>query len=715
MAGVIANSTAAAATATASVVATTVSSQQPTSAAVEYLFERLIRALRSRISRLPRHIYVFDFDNTLFRTPEPNPHLWTPPSIGRLRSEEIGWYHDPLPLLTVHSEMKRRVRNAASSDNGTLGVDNGSERRSNRDGGLDEFWNSNVVEKAVHAHRNEDALSVLLTGRGEIVFREILGKLVNEMPIAPQPSSSQTSSSQPSSSATATVTATSTTEEIVRELFDLMILKERVVCESNGNEPLNTLKFKQRVLETLADTFGNPSLELFEVYEDREHHAAGIQATLDELAQSGRLSGAGAGTGAKQPTVRVVLVDKPSFQLDVQTEWHLCSYLIHKFNKRRFPNYPLPLLPFKSSTAADEPAQLPIGSMVIEPQVQSVSVTLPYRMRRRLLQRLYSMGYRDLPVNVDSGTGSIVTTQGWRGTNGRVYLTPYEAATTMVDKTGATVPAPLIPEELAAVLQLNQQHLDAHSLYKLIGIDCSVWDSEADLLATVKSQIESDSDPAESSTSLLHHKRALSITPTPTPSAGNTSQQQTSASSAEQVSMVCDIVVDALAIVPNELILARVRRIGPSYSSATNNRMYTFTDNHPYIVVASNTRAVQRTAQLVSSTSDTPDILHPYVYQPFPNGQTVKLTGCMVQANSQLNLRVVEPPPPPVKPPVFIKVGKAVLETRPDITGAHIGRVVKAVTMELEERGLENVEENETEIKELIALFCNKLYPLPAE
>lgn len=34
---------------------------------------------------MPHTMYVFDFDGTLFRSPEPNPRLWQGTFIGKLR------------------------------------------------------------------------------------------------------------------------------------------------------------------------------------------------------------------------------------------------------------------------------------------------------------------------------------------------------------------------------------------------------------------------------------------------------------------------------------------------------------------------------------------------------------------------------------------------------------------------------------------------------
>src|SRR4051794_30270738 len=52
-------------------------------------------------------INIFDFDGTLFSSPEPNPAIWENRLIGYLRDENIifkGWYQDKRSLSFEHQE-----------------------------------------------------------------------------------------------------------------------------------------------------------------------------------------------------------------------------------------------------------------------------------------------------------------------------------------------------------------------------------------------------------------------------------------------------------------------------------------------------------------------------------------------------------------------------------------------------------------------------------
>lgn len=83
------------------------------------------------ISRL----FVFDFDSTLFRSPEPSPALWCPRSTGWLMSS--GWFHVPETLDPP-------------------GVPHSPG---------DEWFDETVLKTAREALRRNDTLCILLTGR----------------------------------------------------------------------------------------------------------------------------------------------------------------------------------------------------------------------------------------------------------------------------------------------------------------------------------------------------------------------------------------------------------------------------------------------------------------------------------------------------------------------------------------------------------------------
>ncbi|KAI1744812.1 hypothetical protein F4680DRAFT_166587 [Xylaria scruposa] len=160
-------------------------------------------------------IHVYDFDNTLFQTPLPNPRLWNSGTLGRLGSPDIfvngGWWHDSRIL-------------AATGD----GVEREEPRAWNG------WWNEKIVELVQLSMRQKDALCVLLTGRGERGFSDLIKRIVTSKGLE----------------------------------FDLIGLKPEV---GPNNERFNdTMHFKQAFLRTVIETYKHA--QEMRIYEDRPKH-----------------------------------------------------------------------------------------------------------------------------------------------------------------------------------------------------------------------------------------------------------------------------------------------------------------------------------------------------------------------------------------------------------------------------------------------------------
>ncbi|KAG0207796.1 DTW domain-containing protein 1 [Mortierella sp. GBA30] len=100
-------------------------------------------------------VNVFDFDQTLFQSPLPNPALWDPSFLGILTSWNYcgtGWWHNP----------------------GTLEL--GPETEATCWKG---WWNEDIVNKVKESSKNPGCLTVLLTGRNGPTFGQKLIEMVN--------------------------------------------------------------------------------------------------------------------------------------------------------------------------------------------------------------------------------------------------------------------------------------------------------------------------------------------------------------------------------------------------------------------------------------------------------------------------------------------------------------------------------------------------------
>ncbi|RFU80801.1 hypothetical protein TARUN_1458 [Trichoderma arundinaceum] len=191
-----------------------------------------------------RVLHVYDFDNTcafapcpflntngldfganfkktpVFKTPMPNPSLWTGPTIGLLATQEAftngGWWHDNRIL-------------AATGD--------GAEKEEKR--AWEGWWNEKVADLVKLSTKQPDALCVLLTGRSEHGFGELIKRMVTSKGLE----------------------------------FDMVSLKPRV-SPSNQNFQ-NTMHFKQLFFEALMETYRDAAE--IKVYEDRPRHTKGFR------------------------------------------------------------------------------------------------------------------------------------------------------------------------------------------------------------------------------------------------------------------------------------------------------------------------------------------------------------------------------------------------------------------------------------------------------
>ncbi|KAF7562419.1 hypothetical protein G7046_g1690 [Stylonectria norvegica] len=167
-----------------------------------------------------KSLHVYDFDNTLFKTPLPNPSLWNGPTIGTLSSQEVfvngGWWHDS------------RILSATGE-----GVDKEHPRA------WDGWWNDTIVDLVRLSMQQKDALCVLLTGRSEKGFAELIKKMVASKGLE----------------------------------FDMVGLKPQV--SPTNQRFTTTMHFKQLFLEALMETYKDA--DEIRVYEDRPKHTKGFR------------------------------------------------------------------------------------------------------------------------------------------------------------------------------------------------------------------------------------------------------------------------------------------------------------------------------------------------------------------------------------------------------------------------------------------------------
>lgn len=230
-------------------------------------------------------IHVYDFDNTLFKTPLPNPKLWNGPTIGLLANPDVlngGWWHDSRILsATGGGILKEEPR------------------------GWEGWWNEKVVELVQLSMRQKDALTVLLTGRSESGFADLVKRMAASRGLE----------------------------------FDMVSLKPTV--GPDGQRFASTMNFKQIFLGALMETF--KEAKEIRVYEDRPKHVKGFRDFMTEYNVRLNEIVAAAGNGGPPPnrqpiTSEVIHVAELGTNLDPVIEVAEVQHLINAHNAQVVSN-----------------------------------------------------------------------------------------------------------------------------------------------------------------------------------------------------------------------------------------------------------------------------------------------------------------------------------------------------------------------------------------
>jgi len=147
-----------------------------------------------------RAIHVYDFDNTLFCSPLPNSKIWHSPTLSNLQSPDGlangGWWHDPRILAATGKGLEIEEKRAWQG-----------------------WWNENIVQLVELSMQQKDALTVLLTGRGDTGFAELVHRIVKSRGL----------------------------------VFDMIVLKSKIM--PTGQQSQNTLAFKTAFLAQLLNIY----------------------------------------------------------------------------------------------------------------------------------------------------------------------------------------------------------------------------------------------------------------------------------------------------------------------------------------------------------------------------------------------------------------------------------------------------------------------------
>ncbi|KAK3677446.1 hypothetical protein LTR78_002984 [Recurvomyces mirabilis] len=222
-----------------------------------------------------RNIHVYDFDNTLFSSPLPNRQLWNSGTCGSLQAQDFlhngGWWHNPAIL---------------SATGQGLEVEEGRAWQG--------FWNEKIVELCALSAAEEDTLSIMLTGRAEANFSDLLNRMITAKGL----------------------------------YFDMICLKPSV--SPSGELFASTLTYKQALLRDIVYTY--PHAAEIRIYEDRPKHTKAFRDFFAHFNRS--LSSPSIPPPVQRAPIRceVIQVSEQETTMDPTTETACVQAMINTHN-----------------------------------------------------------------------------------------------------------------------------------------------------------------------------------------------------------------------------------------------------------------------------------------------------------------------------------------------------------------------------------------------
>ncbi|KAF1843912.1 uncharacterized protein K460DRAFT_378947 [Cucurbitaria berberidis CBS 394.84] len=220
-----------------------------------------------------KSIHIYDFDNTLFASPLPNKQLWNSATIGQLGAPDMflngGWWHDASILAATGDGLEKEEPRAWKG-----------------------WWNEEIVTLVEASMAQKDALSVLLTGRGEGNFGDLVKRIARSKKLD----------------------------------FDMVCLKP--ATGPAGQKFRNTMEFKQELLKDIVYTYKDA--ESMKIYEDRVKHTKGFRDFFFQFNQD--LMNARSQASRRPINTDVIQVAENATQLDPVAEIAEIQKLINAHN-----------------------------------------------------------------------------------------------------------------------------------------------------------------------------------------------------------------------------------------------------------------------------------------------------------------------------------------------------------------------------------------------
>ncbi|RMZ70257.1 tat pathway signal sequence [Pyrenophora seminiperda CCB06] len=209
----------------------------------------------------------------VFASPLPNKQLWNSATIGQLGSPDMflngGWWHDSSILAATGEGLEKEQARAWQG-----------------------WWNEQIVELVESSMAQKDALSVLLTGRSESNFSDLVKRIVQSKHLH----------------------------------FDMVCLKP--ATGPAGQKFRSTMEFKQELLKDIVYTYKDA--EKLNIYEDRVKHTKAFRDFFFQFNED--LMRAQAQASRRPITTEVIQVPENATQLDPVVEIAAIQRMINAHN-----------------------------------------------------------------------------------------------------------------------------------------------------------------------------------------------------------------------------------------------------------------------------------------------------------------------------------------------------------------------------------------------
>ena len=237
-----------------------------------------------------KRLHIYDFDNTLYKSPSPNRILYSNRAIRNLLTNDVmttgGWYDQPCFL---EESFKMCV-----ADTQQL------------------FWNEQMLSLTSLSYRDPETISIVLTGRKQEPFSSLMEKMLTvtrKLAVASEDNDSL-------------YNKWSKDSNFLK--FNAVCLKKRISRQASN---LPTFQYKSSLI---ADFIRNyPNLEEITVYDDRLQHIKQFKSFFHQMRPRPRFQWF------------VIPVPQLSINLDPVAEYSLVHRVIQECNERRSTNQQL--------------------------------------------------------------------------------------------------------------------------------------------------------------------------------------------------------------------------------------------------------------------------------------------------------------------------------------------------------------------------------------